>query len=176
MLGAHRILMGPTSDLGPVDPQFLSADGSLAAGKAIIAAVEDAERRVQANPETYALHAALLSDVTALMVQQARDEIARSGAQVREALASHPERPIEDINGLAQVLHAPLIDETSSHRATISARDAIDFGLPVEEVDPGGPQWQAIWRIWTKYVALGPVRVYEGQTASQLLRAPFAIQ
>ena len=32
--------MGPTSDLGPIDPQFPLADGSLAAGKAIIAAVE----------------------------------------------------------------------------------------------------------------------------------------
>lgn len=36
VLGADHICMGPTSDLGPVDPQFLLSDGSLAAGKAII--------------------------------------------------------------------------------------------------------------------------------------------
>ena len=58
-LGADRIYMGPTSDLGPVDPQFMLS-GSLAAAKAIIAAVEEAERRVQQNPQTYPLHASLL--------------------------------------------------------------------------------------------------------------------
>ena len=56
-LGAHSIYMGPTSDLGPVDPQFLRPNGSLAAARAIIAAVEEAERRIQQNPTTYPLHA-----------------------------------------------------------------------------------------------------------------------
>ena len=170
VLGAHRILMGPTSDLGPVDPQFPLPDGSLVAGKAIIAAVEDAEQRIQANPATYPLYASLLSDVTALMVQQARDGIARTGDQLREALASQPDRSDDDIRALASTLRAPLIGEPQSHGAIISAMDATRFGLPVENVDPGGDQWQAIWRIWTKYVALGPVgsvRVYEGQSASQ---------
>ena len=176
VLGAHRILMGPTSDLGPVDPQFPLPDGSLAAGKAIIAAVEDAEQRIQANPQTYPLYASLLSDVTALMVQQARDEIARTGDQVREALASHPDRKESQIDALARDLHEPLIGEPQSHRATISAADAGAWGLPVKAVDPASAQWRAIWRIWTKYVALGAVRVYEGQTASQVLQPPFAVQ
>ena len=176
VLGAHWILMGPTSDLGPVDPQFPLPDGSLAAGKAIIAAVEDAEQRIQANPQTYPLHASLLSDVTALMVQQARDEIARTGDQVREALASHPDREESQIDALARALHEPLIGEPQSHRAIISAADAGALGLPVKAVDPASAQWRAIWRIWTKYVALGAVRVYEGQTASQVLQPPFAVQ
>ena len=71
VLGAERVLMGPTSDLGPIDPQFRLQSGVFASGKAIIAAVEDAERRIQANPETYPLHASLLNDITALLVQQA---------------------------------------------------------------------------------------------------------
>jgi len=63
VLGADHICMGPTSDLGPVDPQFLLSDGSLAAGKAIIAAVEDAKRRIEATPQIYPLHASLLADI-----------------------------------------------------------------------------------------------------------------
>ena len=50
-LGAHRIYMGPTSDLGPVDPQFQLSDGSLASASAIIAAVDRAEDRIQQSPE-----------------------------------------------------------------------------------------------------------------------------
>ena len=53
-LGADHIYMGPTSDLGPIDPQFqLSGNSTLVAGKTIIDAVEDAEDRIQKNPETY---------------------------------------------------------------------------------------------------------------------------
>ena len=40
VLGADRILMGPTSDLGPIDPQFRLPSGAFASGKATIAAVE----------------------------------------------------------------------------------------------------------------------------------------
>ena len=87
VLGADRILMGPTSDLGPIDPQFRLQSGAFASGKAIIAAVEDAEQRIQANPETYPLHASLLNDITALLVQQAKDAIARTDDQLKEALA-----------------------------------------------------------------------------------------
>ena len=87
VLGADHIYLGPTSDLGPVDPQFQLPNGQLAAAKAIIAAVEEAEQRVQKHPATYALHASLLSDVSALMVQQARDALARADDQLRQALA-----------------------------------------------------------------------------------------
>ena len=74
-LGAHHILMGPTSDLGPIDPQF-PIGSDLVSAKDIIASVQAAEVAIQANPETYTLHAALLADVTALMVQQARSALA----------------------------------------------------------------------------------------------------
>jgi membrane-bound ClpP family serine protease len=83
-LGAHWLLMGPTSDLGPVDPQFQIANTSgLVSAKDIIAAVETAEAAVAARPDTYPLHAALLSDVTGLQVQQARSALARTGDLVR---------------------------------------------------------------------------------------------
>ncbi len=68
-LGAHRILMGPASDLGPVDPQMQLKPGVLVSAKDIIASVEDAARRVQELPQTYPIYASLLTDVTAITVQ-----------------------------------------------------------------------------------------------------------
>ena len=44
-LGSHHIMMGPASDLGPIDPQILLGREWVAA-KDIIAAVEDAIRVV----------------------------------------------------------------------------------------------------------------------------------
>ena len=168
-LGAHHICMGPTSDLGPVDPQFLLADGSLAAGRAIIAAVEDAERRIQANPETYTLHASLLADISALMVQQARDALARASAQLKEALACVPERTEDNVEDLAKRLHRDLIDDTRSHATTIPAAQAVEYGLPVKQLNSDDSQWKTIWRLWTKYKVLDESRIYEGEIASVVI-------
>ncbi len=107
VLGADHIYLGPTSDLGPVDPQFQLPNGQLAAAKAIIAAVEEAERRIQSHPETYLLHVSMLGDVNALMVQQARDALARADGQLREALACASSRKDAKVNDLASTLHAP---------------------------------------------------------------------
>lgn len=168
VLGADSIYMGPTSDLGPVDPQFQLPDGSLAPARAIIAAVEEAERRIQENPTTYPLHASLLTDITALMVQQSRDAMDRIEDLTREALASVSSRKPQDVEALATALHQHLIGESKNHGAIVSASDAKRYGLPVEQADPKSPRWQAVWRLWTKYLMLGAVYVYEGELASQI--------
>lgn len=168
VLGADSIYMGPTSDLGPVDPQFQLPDGSLAPARAIIAAVEEAERRIQENPTTYPLHASLLTDITALMVQQSRDAMDRIEDLTREALASVSSRKLQDVEALATALHQHLIGESKNHGAIVSASDAKRYGLPVEQADPKSPRWQAVWRLWTKYLMLGAVYVYEGELASQI--------
>ena len=168
VLGADSIYMGPTSDLGPVDPQFQLPDGSLAPARAIIAAVEEAERRIQENPTTYPLHASLLTDITALMVQQSRDAMDRIADLTREALASVSSRRPQDVEALAKALHQHLIGESKNHGAIVSATDAKSYGLPVEQADPKSSRWQAVWRLWTKYLVLGAVYVYEGELASQI--------
>ncbi len=55
VIGAHHILMGPTSDLGPVDPQFPSPGNStgLYSAKDLIAAVDAAQDAFAQNPDTY---------------------------------------------------------------------------------------------------------------------------
>ena len=169
VLGTNHICMGPTSDLGPVDPQFQFSDGSLAAGKAIIAAVEDAERRIEATPQTYPLHASLLADISALMVQQARDAIARAGDQIREALACVESRDSKQLDALVETLKGPLLGEAQSHATTISADDALKFGLPVRVLSSDDQQWKSIWRLWTKYTALNALQIYEGAVASYIV-------
>ena len=166
VLGADCIYMGPTSDLGPVDPQLRLPDGSVAAARAIIAAVDEAEERVQKYAETYTVHVSLLSDITALMVQQARDAIARTGDLLKEVLACVSERRKQDVDDLFERLEEPLIKAPQSHGAVISTHDAIGFGLPVEEADPASSRWRQIWRMWAKYRMLNDLRIYEGRTAS----------
>ena len=165
-LGADHLYLGPTSDLGPVDPQFQLGNGQLAAAKAIIAAVAQAERSVEKNPQTYPLHASMLSDISGLMVQQARDALRRAGDQLLEALACVSSRTPKQVKAMADNLRAPLIDKTQSHGTSISVQSAIELGLPVQKANPRDRRWQVIWRLWAKYVALNANRVYEGRHAS----------
>jgi Serine dehydrogenase proteinase len=172
-LGADRIVMGPGGDLGPVDPQF-QLEQSLASAKELVAAVDEAEDRITANPDTYPLFAGLLSDVNMLMVEQARSALARTGALVREALACVPQRTPEEVESLAGNLQAPLIDDPSSHSAVIPVNAARQFGLPAEAADPSSESWSLIWSLWTRYFAMGcfpagPVAIYEGRRASHAL-------
>ena len=168
-LGANRILMGPFSDLGPVDPQLqLQGRNQLIAAKDIIAAVDEATAKVQASPETYALWASLLSDVTAIMVQQAKSALARSNDLLAEAIASNRVRTKEQCKSLAQALEEPLIKKPQSHAALFSADDARHCGLPVEDLDPTGEHWQAVWRLWSRYLMIPGRSIYEGERASQI--------
>ena len=138
-----------------------------------------AEERVQAFPNTYALHSALLSDVTGLMLQQARAGVDRAADQLKEALAANPDRGDEEVGKLALALSGALILDPQSHGAPFSGADALAAELPVELVDPTTSEWQNIWRLWTKYFALGvgarSVRVYEGRLASQIAVVPFPV-
>lgn len=170
-MGAHHILMGPTSDLGPVDPQFQSQDGSLYSAKDLIAAVDHAEESMAENPESYPLHVSLLADVTAVMVQQARSALDRSGDLVLEALASHPGRTEDDVKNIAEAVSKSLIDLPKDHGAVFDAKDAEEAGLPVIHADPDGDQWKMIWHLWAKYFTMYS-RVVEGEYASQVAPLP----
>lgn len=173
-LGADRILMGPAGDLGPVDPQFQIGGRSLASAKEIVAAIDEAERRVKESPETYPLFAGLLSDVNMLMVEQARSALDRTEALVREALSCCEVRSGEDVDTLTAALKAPLIDEPKSHSAVIDVQAAQKFGLPAEPYDPASDEWRRVWELWTRYFTLGCwpagiTAVYEGRRASHIL-------
>ncbi len=159
-LGAHEILMGPTSDLGPVDPQFEIGD-ELVSAKDIIAAVERALDDVAGRPDTYPLHSALLAEVNALKVEQARSALARTDDLVKEALQSNPDRETADVDSLVADLHEPLIEAPKEHAAIFGAEYARELGLPVTICDPASDQWKRIWQLWMHYYALGSVRVYE---------------
>ena len=172
-LGADSILMGPSGDLGPIDPQMIlnnSPSGSgMASAKEIVAAVDEAEQRVNSNPNSFALFSSLLSDVNMLMIEQARSALNRSESLMRGSLASLPERSADEVDALADSLKAPLIDNPSSH----SADDAIGFGLPVEKADIEGREWRLIWALWTRYFAMGCFprgrqTIYEGVRASHV--------
>lgn len=172
-MGAHHLVMGPTSDLGPVDPQLRLPNG-LVAAKTILGAVETAEKAIQQAPDTYPLHAAMLTDVSGLMVQQARAALARTDDLLMEALMSCPDRTEEEARVLATALKEPLVEQAMDHGALFGVEDARRTGLPVISIEPRSPQWALLWRLYMKYFIMPGTDAYEGRYASKLIRWPAA--
>ena len=171
-LGAHHITMGTTSDLGPIDPQFILREGGrLVPGKDIIAAVDRAVSGVEASPDTFPIHATLLGDVTALIAERARAELERTDDLLLVALRSNPARDEAEVQRLAEQLREPLIEGTQSHGALFGLQEARDASLPVIASGTVPEQWDQIWRLWTRYVALNAF-IHEGRRASHLVERP----
>ncbi len=173
-LGADHLIFGPGGDLGPVDPQMQFANGALASAKEIVEAVDEAERRITHNPDTFPLFANLLSDVNMLMIEEARSALLRSEALVKEALASNTNRTPDDVDSLAANLKSPLIDDPASHSAVIPVDSARAFGLPATAADSASASWQIVWALWTRYFGMGAfpagnTGIYEARLASHIL-------
>jgi hypothetical protein len=147
--------------------QLPSKPNTLVAAKDIVAAVEDAAAKVHQAPETYPLYASLLSDVTAILLQQARSALGRSDDQLRLALESCPGRTASDIDNLFNNLKPVLIAGAKAHTAVFGASEAKKAGLPIKELKSSDHQWQMIWKLWTQYYNLR-LRVYESARASQV--------
>lgn len=171
-LGAHRIVMGTTGDLGPIDPQFiLKKGGSLVPAKDIIEAVDRAVKGVESSPETFPIYATLLGEVTAIMAERARAELDRTDDLLLTALRSNPDRTDAEVELLAKKLRKPLIEGTQSHGALFGLKEAKSAGLPVTPSEDIPDQWDRLWRLWTRYVALDAF-IHEGRRASHIVHRP----
>lgn len=170
-LGADEIFMGPTSDLGPIDPQVLVSGRGFVSAKDLIAAYDRAFDMVSSSPETAQLHAVLLGGVDATTVQFARSAFDRTTDIARQAVESNPHRNADAVDNLCSTLNGPLISDPKMHGAVVGVREALRAGLDVSSLSMDSAQWKSIQQIWTRYFALGPVdrlQAYEGARASQV--------
>ena len=170
-LGADSIIMGPTSDLGPIDPQVFVPGRGFISAKDMMAAYDRALEMVAAAPDTAQLHAVLLGGVDATTVQFARSALDRIADIARQAVESNDNRSPDEVDALCNRIQAPLIDTPKMHGAVVGAREALDAGLPVKRLNMDNEQWVAIQELWARYFALGPVdrmQAYEGTKASQV--------
>ncbi|MFP4511833.1 MAG: SDH family Clp fold serine proteinase [Acidimicrobiales bacterium] len=165
-LGADQIRLGPTSDLGPIDPQ-MQIGGRWFAAKSIMSAVQEAQTAVEHDRSLTPLWASLLAEVTALDYQEADAEIQRTGAMVRQALGYRTDPPQgDDLASMATTLVEELQDTPTSHATTMGASELRKMGLPVVDLDPCSWEWECIWRLWTSYWVQIRAPIYESTSGS----------
>ena len=141
-LGADRILMSDSSELGPIDPQLQVSGGGSVPVFAVIRAYEEAERRCIQHPGNSAF-AAELGKFDPILVAEMRQAVERARACAENLLKRQGANYTAVSNALLDIRRFP------SHGQMIDWRTAKDIGIPhVHHMARNNPLWQQYWRLY----------------------------
>lgn len=165
-LGADRIVMSDSSELGPIDPQVPYSNSILVPAFALLRAYEEAERRCAEHPD----NPAFADDFRAF------DPVAV--AVVRQAISrarTCAENLLKRQGGNYTAAPALLmdVDRFPSHGQMIDWRTAKDIGIPqVDPLDRRSPLWQQYHRLYRQLslVCGAQGRVFESRDLTILKR------
>ena len=174
-LGADYIVMSETSELGPIDPQIVLADGN---GNRI-------RHSVQSYLDAYETHAETLkrdpnNAVARLMLGKLDPATVKLFEAVRDRARTFAENQLKlgmfrSGTGNYTKIASDLIDTRRwlSHGQMISSEDARQIGLSVEYMDPQSGPWQAYWQLYClqRLAVSDRQKLFESDYASLVLES-----
>lgn len=173
-LGANKIVMSDTSELGPIDPQITLSDGS---GNRI-------STPVLSYIEAFRIHSAALTanpnDVVAQImlskIDPARLVLFKAAVDRATRFAENQlKRGMFRDQGNWSAAASQLLDPTrwQSHGQMISWSDAADpsIGLTVEYLEPESETWQRYWELYTlqRLAIKDQQKLFESEYASLVI-------
>ena len=141
-LGADRILMSNSSELGPIDPQIPAKDGHLVPVLALIRAYEQAEERCKKYPDNAAFAAQLAkfdpNGIEMMRLAVKRAQSCAEGLLMRRG-GNYTSAPAALVD----------IERFPSHGQMIDWRTARRIGIPhVHPMDQQSALWQQYWHLY----------------------------
>jgi len=153
-LGADKIIMGDTSELGPIDPQIAirRADGSLQwhPAQSFLDGLEMIKESLKQEGELFPAYLPLLEQLNPAML----DECVKSKERSRTLAADWLKKyMLKDRPEVAETVAEDLADARKhlSHGRAIDYQAVIDLGLSAELLTPDLQLWSAIWRLYCDY-------------------------
>jgi hypothetical protein len=140
-LGADKIFMGPTSELGPIDPQLVQTVKGRKHAIPLLAlkqAIDSIKEDVKASPELALLYKTLIDKIDPMAYGSFEREVLSSQQYAEQLLKSrmlkdHPEKVSK-----AQSIAKNLVDWYKTHRYVIDMEEAKNqdtLGLTLENLD-----------------------------------------
>lgn len=144
-LGADKLIMSDSSELGTIDPQIWSNDGR---GNEIC-------HSALAYLDAYKIHSEALRDnpddpVARVMLSKLDPTTVRHFEAIRERARHFAEAQLKRKGHNFSKIADALLDirRWPSHGQMIHWQDVRDLGLPVEYLSPRSDRWQAYWRLY----------------------------
>ena len=164
-LGADRILMSDSSELGPIDPQLPLPNGNSVPVFALLRAYDEAERRCIQYPDNSAFGVEL-GKFDAILIAEMRQAVERARKCAENLLKR------QGANYTAAAAALMDVERFPSHGQMIDWRTAEDIGIThVHALPRQSRLWQRYWRL---YCYLLPVCGMEGRVFESLDRTIIA--
>ena len=141
-LGAHRLIMSDSSELGTIDPQVTLADvqGNHICQSVLsyLASFDDYARMLRVNPQ---------DPVAAIMVQKFDPNVVNQFRLIIQRARNSAETLLKQKGLPFSQIANDLMDLTRwpSHRQMINWEDVQEIGLPVDYFPPTDDLWQKYW-------------------------------
>jgi serine dehydrogenase proteinase len=170
-VGADEIVMGPSSELGPIDPQIeiTTANGERMTrpAQSFLDGLQEIVQQVGTGQLSSA-YFPLLDKLDPALIDFCKKALARSQTLAERFLSTYSLRgdPKKAAAIAAELIN---VNKYLSHGALIDAGEAQKLGLKVKEYALGDPLWQRYWRLYCELrVALqNPAqRLYESGKVS----------
>ena len=153
-LGADELVMGPASELGPIDPRIRVPDqyGRVVNVSAVSLreALELLERRAEGKPENALLYAPLLEKVDLNLIGE-YERALKSSRQIAETQLFR--YMLRDDPAKAADVAEKLSSQYFSHGHAIERTEAREV-LGLNVVEPNSELWDAMWQLHKHYAAV----------------------
>jgi ATP-dependent protease ClpP protease subunit len=167
-LGASRIIMSDTSELGMIDPQFPMKDGR----------GNDMMHSVTGYLEAYEEHCKALRNnpkdpIAVLMIDSFEARTVKKFQGIRDRVRIFAEDMLKRHGALSSTISHELMSASrwKTHGQPISHADAKQIGLPIEYLPPNDERWSRYWELYCllRLETKEGKKIYESAYASQIV-------
>lgn len=155
-IASDEIVMGYTSELGPIDPQvpvpLPNGNWALRPAHSILEGLAEIKRETEAAGGVLSsAYLPMLQSIDPALLDVCRESIAHSQRFAEKWLAKYQCAGDPDAaKRIAEALEDPQLHH--SHGAVIDAEAARELGLEVRELHPSDPFWNAVWRLYVDLI------------------------
>lgn len=165
-LGADRIVMSDTSELGTIDPQYVSRDAN---GNEIrlsvcdyLSSFDSVADQLREKPD---------DPVAGAMMNKFDPALLNKFSQVKSRARIFGENQLKRQGSSYTAIVSQLMDTKAypSHGQMIGADSAKEIGLQVETLAADDPLWQSLWQLYCHYrlaLSHGVNKIFESNYAS----------
>ena len=152
-MGAHQIVMSPTSELGPIDPQILMKEGDglrLVPAHEVVESYDDLMKRAEETKGQLAPYLQQLERYDATKVRGIRSVQALSENIAVQTLRTGMMSNEEETTIAEKIKQFLDPARTGTHGRAIYPNTAQECGLNVRVEDLRGALWEEIWELYVR--------------------------
>ncbi len=149
-LGADEIIMGPSSELGPIDPQLISKDNFQISALTLKESLDYITKAIKKDPETAPLYVPMMDKMNLMELGHFEREIESAKQYATELLTSRKRKKLEKTD--AQEVANKFVKEYKTHGFVIDAKMACSLlGDTIKEINSEDNLWKCMWQLYNVY-------------------------